>query len=154
MSQRQQPRCPSTSPRDELQAFPSSAGTIHRVQKLPLLSCKTQETFQRQRAGASVGEKRVAVTACDFQCPSQELAATAALDAPGRRRSDQEGDDEEQTCSSWLLSKRNGSSQASDAEGERREVFQQCSMQSHGFCFIFISLKHWSTAEHDMNCYH
>lgn len=50
--------------------------------ELPPLSCETQETFQRQRAGTSVGEKRAAVTACDSQRLSRELAATAVPDTP------------------------------------------------------------------------
>lgn len=120
--------------------------------ELPPLSCETQETFQRQRAGTSVGEKRAAVTACDSQRLSRELAATAVPDTPpggdaGAIWRGGGGDDEEQTCSSRLLSKRNGCPQISDAEGEGER-----SSSNAAFCFVFISLKRWRTAERNMNC--
>lgn len=73
---------------------------------------------RRHCKGSKRREKRAAVTTSDSQRPSPALAVTVAPDASGRRRSDWDGDDEEQSHSSWLPSKRKGSSQASDAEGK------------------------------------
>lgn len=143
-SQGQQPRCPSTGPGDEQRASPSSSGATRGAQD-PLPSREPREVPQRQRAGASVGQKRAAVATCDVQCPSRALAATAALDARG----DAGAMRREPTKSRPAAAGRNGSPGAAGARGERT------SSNAAGRVLALASaLWHCGTAEHDANGYH